>query len=372
MNKTFSRIGGFALIIVICTSLLVLVNNSDLSWQAIAERKLNTTSFTVKTIAQRKVKDWKATIPTLLSKRSPAEIPTHNKPFVYFHTRKMGGSSLRYFLDREAKKRNIDHWIPCYGKNGCVPFSLPPPSDNKSLIFGAHINFMHMTNFMRETRLQPTLMKFKQSITLENGSNLTYHNLDDSYPLFDCVTFIRPTVSRVVSCWNYRMNQHLGLPRSNKLAPEDWANLLPYAMDRFNNGCNNEYARIFGSTVHESQVNTLSPSKPSFLEELDNIASRISTCVILRIDRCQDSDVIMHHFIPWMSEASLCSRHEKKVGKESDAVSEESAAVILEQNYMDELIFDFANDMFEEQLKIARPSNSNDTTTANNAINPTL
>ena len=320
-----------------------------------------TSSYSVKTVAQKKVKDWKANIPTLLSKLSTVNIPTRDKPFIFFHPRKSGGSNMRSLLYEEAKRHNIDSWIPCLNEK-CIPYSLPPPSDTKSSIFAGHINFMQMTQIMRETRLQGPLLKLKQPITLANGSNRTYHKLDDSYPLFDCVTFIRPTVSRVVSCWNYRMaktmNKVFQMPRSNELAPEDWSNLLPYAMDEYNNGCNNEYARIFGSTVHESQVNTLSPSEPSFLQELDNIASRISKCVILRMtDRCEDSDVIMHHFIPLMSNVSLCSKHEKP-GVKSDGVSEESAAVILEQNYMDELIFDFASDLFEEQLKIATDSST--------------
>ena len=359
MPTTYSIITGnwkaLSLILLLLSNLIVI------KYSRVVAITTQETSVIVKKNAQSKLKEWKANIPTLLSKLSPTELPSYNQPFIFFHGRKSGGSSMRKHIHHEAKRNNIeDAWIPCETCS-CVPYSLPPPTNKTITIFAAHLNFMHMTQIMRETRSQQSLMSstmMKQPITLDDGTNVNYHKLDDSYPLFDCVTFIRPTVDRVVSCWNYRMDTMMSnplykMPRSNELTPQDWDNLLPYAMDKHNNGCNNEYARIFGSTVHESQVNALSPTKPSFLEELDNIASRISKCVILHIDRCEESDVILRHYVPWMSGASFCSQHQNEHGVDSDAVSEEAAAVILEQNQMDELIYEFANDIFEQQLDIA-------------------
>merc|ERR1711920_837082 len=104
-------------------------------------------------------------------------------------------------------------------------------------------------------------------------------------------------------------------------------------------------ARIFGSAVDETHVNTLSPSQPRFVQELDNIASRISKCVILRIDRCEDSNKIIEHFIPWMNGTDMCGQHKNTNRKPSDDVLLEGAsAVILEQNYIDELIFNLGEE----------------------------
>lgn len=106
-------------------------------------------------------------------------------------------------------------------------------------------------------------------------------------------------------------------------------------------------------SMSEIHVNTLSPCDPRFVQELHNVASRISKCVILRVDRCEDSNKIIKHFIPWINGTDVCSHHDKVQGKSSDQVSEEASAVIFEQNNFDELIFSFGEKLFEKQLERA-------------------
>ena len=270
---------------------------------------------------------------------------------------------MRSIIHQMALNAGINNiWIPCSGGRSCVPFSLPNPEEDYA-VYASHLNFMHMTNILREVKHREILLKQTETLTLKNGTNVAYHQVDDSYPLFDCITTIRPTVKRVVSCWNYRMNQEshprspgFPLPRSNTLEPQDFLNLLPKAYDEYGNGCNNEMARIFGSTVIETDVNTLAPSNPRFIQELDSVASRISKCIIVRVDRCEDSNVIIKHFIPWMKGTDVCNHHVNVHGKSSDEVSEEASTVILEQNYFDELIFNLGEELFEKQLEKAANS----------------
>lgn len=311
-----------------------------------------------KQLCTQKIDEWKEKADTLVSNLPIAQpIPNEKRPFVYFHTRKAGGSSLRSIINDMAKRAGIkSSWIACHNRS-CVPFSLPNP-DEDFAVYAGHLNFMHMTNLMRETKLNNILLQQSGTETLENGKNITYHSLDDSYRLFDCITTIRPTVERVVSCWNYRFNRPSGspgfpLPRSSELDPQDFAKLLPKAYDRFGNGCNNEMARIFGSTVDETYVNTLSPSDPRFIQELESVASRMSKCLILRVDRCEDSNAIIHHFVPWMNGTDICSSHANAHGKPSDEVTEKAKSIILEQNYLDELIFTLGEELFEKQLEKA-------------------
>ena len=330
----------------------------------VKSNKIETYS-TNKRLGELKIEEWKEKVPTIVSNMNTAlENPEKWRPFVYFHARKCGGSNMRGIMHEIAQRANITDsnlWIPCFGHRSCIPFSLPDPVQN-AVIYGGHLNFMHMTNIMREVEERKNLLQETATLSLENGENVTYHKLEDSYHDFDCVTTIRPTVERVVSCWNYRFSLPKGpkglppLPRSNALEPQDFANLLPKAYDEFGGGCNNEMARIFGSSVDETHINTLSPSDPRFVQELDNIASRISKCFILRIDRCEDSNKIIEHFIPWMHGTDMCSHHANVKGKASDEVSEEAGAVILEQNYIDELIFNLGEDLFEKQLERATSS----------------
>jgi hypothetical protein len=319
-----------------------------------------------KQLCTQKIDEWKEKASTLVSNLPIARpIPVKTRPFVYFHTRKAGGSSLRSIINDMAKRAGIkSSWIPCENR-GCVPFSLPGP-DKDFAVYAGHLNFMHMTNLMRETKLKNILLQQTGRVTLENGKNITYHSLDDSYDLFDCITTIRPTVKRVVSCWNFRFNKQTNprspgfpLPRTSQLDPQDFAKLLPKAYDQYGNGCNNEMARIFGSTVDETYVNTLSPSDPRFIQELESVASRMSKCLILRVDRCKDSNAIIHHFIPWMNGTDVCSSHKNVHGKPSDEVTEKAKSVILEQNYFDELIFTLGEELFEKQLEKATNTSVN-------------
>eukprot|EP00957_Ditylum_brightwellii_P047384 3599504-Ditylum_brightwellii.AAC.1 len=74
------------------------------------------------------------------------------------------------------------------------------------------------------------------------------------------------------------------------MSANDWETMLPLAYDHHSNGCNNEIARIFGSTQDETAVNTLSPSGVWFDKEFETIALRLSQCVIVLPERCQESN----------------------------------------------------------------------------------
>ena len=326
-----------------------------------AKGRFNIAKDLSKQLCKEKIEEWKEKAHTLVRNLPIAQhIPDKKRPFVYFHTRKAGGSSLRSIINDMAKRARIkSSWIACHN-TGCVPYSLPNP-DKDFAVYAGHLNFMHMTNLMREAKLRKVLLQQTETATLENGKNITYHSLDDSYRLFNCITTIRPTVKRVVSCWNFRFNKQSNprspgfpLPRSSKLDAQDFAKLLPNTYDQYGNGCNNEMARIFGSTVDETYINTLSPSDPRFVQELESVASRMSKCLILRVDRCEDSNAIINHFVPWMNGTDICSHHENANGKPSDEVSDEAKSVILEQNYFDELIFNLGEELFEKQLEKAK------------------
>lgn len=143
---------------------------------------------------------------------------------------------------------------------------------------------------------------------------------------------------------------------ANELSSEDWERFLPEAYDQYNNGCNNEVARIFGSLNDESDINTLSPNDPIFLHEFNKIASRMSRCVILIPERCEDSNKVISHYFPWMGEVSdLCHSHlnPSTGAKSSKDLQDGAADAILSQNVMDELLFQFGLTLFDEQVRIA-------------------
>jgi hypothetical protein len=285
-------------------------------------------------------------------------LPSREKPFVFFHIRKAAGSSLRTFIYESSKSHGLDAWVPCLGKWKCVPFSLPPPSEPQA-VYAAHVNYAQMAQLLRETG--PNLIGTTTQTFRDR--NVTYHSLDDDRkePFGSCLINIRPTVSRVVSCWNYRFingapkDKGWNIPISSNVTAEEWNTLLPEAVDIYGNGCNNEYARILGNTLDESVVNRISPETYGhvhYQNELETIVSRMSSCVITWAARCKESNKILKHFLPWIK-ADLCKLHEKKSQKKEEELSDEVKNVILSQNHFDELVFSFGAKLFEAQLAVA-------------------
>mmetsp|Transcript_7245 Transcript_7245/g.10910 ORF Transcript_7245/g.10910 Transcript_7245/m.10910 type:complete len:368 (-) Transcript_7245:35-1138(-) len=306
---------------------------------------------------------WIAMAPELVETIEPRFTAFAKKPFVFFHIRKAAGSMLRSTIFKATGRSTTKTWIPCEGRR-CIPFSLPP-NDKVYNVYASHVNYVHMTQVMREldANWMNHAMTGTVNTTLENYGNAVVYHLDDSHLNFDCLTNLRPTVSRVVSCWNYRMTldnpetpKTWSIPHSYEMSANDWETMLPLAYDQYSNGCNNEIARIFGSTQNETAVNTLSPSGVWFDKEFETIALRLSRCVIVLPKRCQESNTILKYYLPWLAKTTDLCREQLNKNQESvgNTLQEHAKEAILEQNYMDELLFQFGEALFEKQLAIAK------------------
>lgn len=69
---------------------------------------------------------------------------TTTRPFIFFHQRKAGGSSIRATLHAGAKKNNLKSYIPCLSsekKLRCDTYTLPEKltAKNAAVIYGGHI-----------------------------------------------------------------------------------------------------------------------------------------------------------------------------------------------------------------------------------------
>lgn len=290
-------------------------------------------------------------------------IPTKTRPFLFFHLRKAGGSSLRTIIHNAATMTHIpkeQQWIPCE-TDPCVPFSYPP--NTPKTIYASHINYDVMVSLFREANTV-TMNQIKSNQgnidIFDERSNqvqhFTYHTLGEMHD-FDCITNIRSTVDRVVSCWNYRFVQNKlmtwNIPSSSQVTPDEWRILLPQIYDEYNGGCNNEFIRIFGSVMDETIVNSITVDSPSFLPQLDLITSRISKCAIVSTEDCEGSNRILAHFFPWLHSTNLCTTKANRGEVDSTDLMEGVKEAIIEQNYMDDLVYRFAMKIFNEQLDIA-------------------
>ena len=153
---------------------------------------------------------WKETVNMALdfpfqSTKLPdvVELPSKQKPFVFFHNRKCGGSTLRFSIFDAALSHNLtkeELWIPCRGGVRCTEFENIPYVSRRA-IYASHINYEDLVrvrrrmNAKRERKNQANV----GSSILSRGKNATYYHLNDDHHNFDCLTNIRDTVSRLAS-----------------------------------------------------------------------------------------------------------------------------------------------------------------------------
>ena len=326
------------------------------------------------------VDDWIAKVPELARATArhtlQERLPSEEHPFVFFHMRKGGGSAIRDYVHEAAKKKGWNAWIPC-STHPCIPFSRPPTDrDEKFALYASHINYvqtrqLHMELSAPSNRNKEERREWEREWPVERISTgrsypLRFFNAENEEAHLSrsgtCLTNIRPTVSRVVSCWNYRMiaNRRLTwkMPAASNMTANEWDRLLPVALDTYGNGCSNEVARIFGSSGYEPDINSLNIDNERFRDELERAISRISGCVIIRVDRCEDTITVLRHYLPWLEKVDgLCSSHQKQSKRQgASSLGEDAKRAILYHNRFDDMVFSFAERLFEEQLAVARSS----------------
>jgi len=297
---------------------------------------------------------WKDQIPEIVTSSSVAAMPNTDKPFVFFHQRKTGGSTFRHHLFRVARIMRVPPFIPScrFGKIPCEVDSVP--KHKRFAVYGGHFRYTDL----------------KKRFSLFDLTNAIHDKKPQNSDPFSCMVTIRPTVDRVISCWNYRFAQELNLthavPTAANMKPSDWDTLLPVSYSKFHEGCNNEFVRNFGDLHDEYLTNTMSIRKEDEVEnllalrELDVVLSRLSRCVITTLSRCHESMLVIDHYLPWLNKNIKydCNQkvNEGKINNEQKLINPGAEKAILSHNLIDQVVYEFAELLFEEQLRVAKES----------------
>jgi len=300
--------------------------------------------------------------------------PSQNRPFIFFHQRKAGGSTFRQFLYDAAQQLKLSNWIPScrFGGIPCAVIALPTHA--KFSVYGGHFRYVEADKNYIIKNIATQLTKDKES----------------GFPPFTCLVTARPTIDRVTSCWNYRFIQELRmegkLPHSSNMTAELWDEHLPQAYSKFNEGCNNEFVRNFGNTQDETAINTMRPLNDPVLnmialQELETVLKRLSTCVVTLLPQCEEGAAVIEHYLPWLqrTENYNCGTRinagKVSTNKSTSGLDPESERAILKHNFLDELVYDYVKTLFEEQYMVAtslKKKNSGDANESNGKRKETL
>jgi len=170
-------------------------------------------------------------------------------------------------------------------------------------------------------------------------------------PPHSCMTRLRPTVDRVASCWNFIAVQNMpkkNNPPAHEIDVHDW----PQALRSVD--CSNEIVRMFGSVTDVNYLKTAHACDATAQQDMEKIMERMSHCVITHNDRCEESKEIVDTFLPWMKDNFACDAKTNQGKVKKKALTAAAVKAIESVNDYDELLFQFGEALFEQQLKQAR------------------
>mmetsp|Transcript_2496 Transcript_2496/g.3446 ORF Transcript_2496/g.3446 Transcript_2496/m.3446 type:complete len:328 (-) Transcript_2496:209-1192(-) len=284
-----------------------------------------------------------STIEWMATNNRPS-VPSSSYPFIFFHMRKCGGSSTRHNLVRSANQLHLKRFIPCHANVPCTTYepSHTDADQQDFAILGGHFYYPGVEKYIYEKS-----HAYKATLNPAQGN-------------YTCLTILREPVSRVISCWNYRLVSHI-----RNLKPLGSQNVsfvrkvLPTALSDVGEGCNNEFARVFSSSGKaDMKMNTLtSDNTASVAVEfvLNETLNHMSRCVIGVLERCEDTAKAVSYFLPWFKSFS-CKVHMNK-NRLDKTIYPKMEDELRRQNHLDVVVYELANKLLDAQVARAKLEN---------------
>ena len=308
---------------------------------------------------------WEAKLPASVPQLQAIQnLPTPDRPFVYYHLRKAGGSSLRRALSAAASRLRVASYLPCLGGVPCEKYAPPiervdQQGARRYAILGGHFN-------------KADVSRWHQMFNEANVSR--WHQISSgggSQRRPGCLVMLRRTVERVTSCWNFRFVQEArehGFEDVHNMADpiqdtrlDELNATLASRRSSYGEGCNNENLRVLSAIGRdESIVSELTSSTSGWsrfaIPALDDALGQLSQCVVVALERCEETMLVLRHFLPWLvssydcKSASVEGRNAGRVprGRLSDGAKQ----IIEDQNALDTRVYAFGLKQLEMQLRL--------------------
>jgi hypothetical protein len=230
------------------------------------------------------------------------QFPTPQRPFIFFHLRKSGGSAVRREIAASAVQINASFYIECelYGGHHNMLHAALPPINNA---YARHMAACHTLDISRLLGL-PHAQKtsvfagvFSYGRMLQQLEYL--HHYGHPRPYADrirpmCLVFVRDPVARFESCYNEYFRGS-GPPLANKTLREVETLLRSTQNGGF--GCSNEILRFFGDD-DDARVNAGNVTR----ETVEDAKQRLDACVVGNmVERNAETRALVRHHFPWLT-----------------------------------------------------------------------
>ena len=191
--------------------------------------------------------------------------PTVDRPFVFIHQRKCGGSSVRdaIFHGAVALGLNDTSYISCYHNVSCWTFDPHPSVKGARAIYAGHFNWYTVVPGDRD---------------------------------FACLTTFRHPVSRVNSCLSFVFpGTRRPVDLVANMTRAQFKQLLLHTHHEFNASCNNEALYMLSGVKHAATLDFLAHSfhaaEGATLQAIRNLAK----CTVLLVDEPALPGAYGHH-----------------------------------------------------------------------------
>lgn len=216
----------------------------------------------------------------------PISLISNQAPFIFFHQRKAGGTSVRTALNVTASKMNVSGHISCYDVS-CNDYHIP--TNKVSTIYAGHFQWNEHTSIN--------------------------HASKGSISKFSCMTNLREPVSRIISCLYFRFGYLFKGTCLSKLSNSTFLSFLDRKLDRNGNSCLNEPFRVMSGADDEKFISSLgfvsnlqnhtNPFIPRLNSAsamyLESTLKNIQTCVPHILELHRDNEILFEHKFPLLA-----------------------------------------------------------------------
>ncbi|CAK0888257.1 unnamed protein product, partial [Prorocentrum cordatum] len=247
------------------------------------------------------------------------------RPLVFIHQRKAGGSSLRVIMVGVCKKKGLTYHIKCFpnmGETRCDSYSY---GDSIVAVYGGHVDWLQMSRmFARRGRWDTSDKSWHQDVAQ-----------------FSCFTNFRDPLSRIESCYYFRFhNKGKGAPSClADFAPEDMRRFFQASRSEYGYSCMNEPFRMLSSFVDEALFSTYDDSQEwelAFSRTLNNLAR----CVPLIMENSKTLDVVASWFPQFGDVVKFPKVHSMTGGSRKCALSEQHLDVLRDLTRQERRLYD--------------------------------
>jgi len=311
-----------------------------------------------------------------LSTNNKIRYPNVNRPFIFFHIPKCGGSTLRKVFNDAAKSIGKRMFAPCYDSVPCpiTEDDIVGKKNNVDIeqksacaeVLAGHFTTKLVTVMAHQTRQQQRDVTSSTNQCVRNWTSTTTtatttttaaiaENSQLIVPTFDCLVAVREPISRFVSHYYHFIEKDNPLYSGRRLKDMSMEDLTTIIHGSANNTMLNYLSSHLSGLVHPEEHPEYSFT---LQEKIEAARDFLKQCVVLVMEDWQTSARLVESAVPWLkghlSNATALNKRSSRV-KNHESIEDfnpDVATALREILKGDIAVYDIAVNINQDQLRL--------------------